>query len=810
MQRRWYFDELRQDVVHGLRHLRRRWSLTALAVLTLGIGVGASTAIFSATDHVLLRPLPYTHAAGIVTLWETDEKQGQRTLEASPGNFLAWQKRNRTLESVALAEPYSYDLATDGPPEAVPTWLVTQGWFETMGVQPVIGRLLRPEEYQTNGPLAVLISEGLWQRRFGSDPRVVGQTLRVDRGLATIAGVIPGNVKYPDATEIWGPKIFRPDELIDHTSQYMRVVGRMKAGVTVEQAQEDLKRVARELESEHPSTNRNSSVNVIPITDQVLGRVRPALLILLGAVGFLLLIACANVASLLLAAGAERGRELSVRAALGAGRRRLVHQLGTESLLLAALGGALGLVLARVGVKLLIALSPPELPRMESVSIDGRVLGFSLLVTLFTALLCGLAPALRFSRPDLLTTLRATGRSVTSGRGRNRLRAALVRAEIAAALVLLIGAGLLGRSFVRLLSNDLGFEAENRATLQAFLWDLNPEPQQRANKVAEFESALRGVPGVRNVGVVSALPFHPHAIDAQTKLRIRGRELSEAELPLVYTTIATPDYFTALRIPIRKGRAFSERDRADAPKVVLINETLARRFFPGESPLGQLITVGAMSKPEPREIVGVVGDVRPLALDSEARPEVFVPYAQNLGGSLTFVIETTRPAGAMLEALRNRFWSVDARQSIYWSATLEDLVGSTLVERRFNLILLAGFSAIALILATVGIYGLISFGTQQRANEIGVRLALGAGRMQIVRMIILQGVRLALPGVVLGVLGALVLTRFLRAMLFGVEPTDLITFSQLAALMLVVSAVAAWLPAQRAVRGSPIKAIMSE
>jgi predicted permease len=701
MRRRWYFDEMRQDVVHGFRHLRRRWSLTGLAVLTLGVGVGASTAIFSATDHVLLRPLPYAHTEAIVTLWETDEQQGQRTLEVSAGNFLAWQKRNRTLESIALAEPYSYDLATDGPPEAVRTWRVTQDWFTAMGVQPLVGRLFRPEEYEPNGPLAVLISEGLWQRRFGSDPRVVGQTLRVDGGLATIAGVIPGEVKYPETTEIWGPKVFRPDELIDHTSQYMRVVGRLKPGFTVAQAQEDLQRIARDLEREHPATNRNSSVNIIPLSDQVLGKVRPALLILLGAVGFLLLIACANVASLLLAAGAERGRELSVRAALGAGRRRLIHQLGTESLLLALMGGALGLVLARVGVKVLIALSPPELPRIDSVSIDGRVLTFSLGITLFTALLCGLAPALRFSRPDLLAILRATGRSVTSGRERNRLRAALVRAEIAAALVLLIGAGLLARSFVRLLSNDLGFEATNRATLQAFLWDLNPEPQQMANKVAEFEAALRAVPGVRNVGIVSALPFHPHAINAQAKLRIRGREVPEAEVPLVFTTIATPSYFAALSIPIRSGRSFTDLDRANAPKVVLINEALARRYFPGENPVGQMITVGAMSRPEPREIVGVIADVRPLTLDSEARPEVFVPFAQNVTGSLTFVIETTRPAGAMLPALRDRFWSVDARQSIYWSATLEEMVGATLVERRFNLVLLAVFSAIALILATV-------------------------------------------------------------------------------------------------------------
>jgi putative ABC transport system permease protein len=488
----------------------------------------------------------------------------------------------------------------------------------------------------------------------------------------------------------------------------------------------------------------------------------------------------------------------------------LAHQLGTESLLLAVIGGAIGLFVAWVGIRGLILLSPANLPRVETMTVDGRVLGFSLTITLLTAVLFGLVPALRFSRPDLLSILRASGRSLTAGRERNRLRGVLVVGEIALALVLLIGAGLLMRSFVMLLRNDLGFATENRVSLQTFLWDLNSTPEQLLQKVAALEQAFAATPGVRDVGVVSSLPFHPHAIDAQTRLTINDRPLPPTELPTVHTTIVTPSYFRNLDIPIEKGRSLDERDRAGAPAVVLINQALARRYFSGVNPVGKYITVGAMSRPVSREIVGVVGDVRPLAFDSEARPEIYVPFAQNVTGSVTFVIRTARDAGKMLPILRDRLWQVDERQSIYWSATLDELVGVTLVERRFHLVLLASFSAIALILATIGIYGLISFATQQRTNEIGVRMALGAERKQIVGMIVGQGLRLALPGVALGMAGAFALTRFLQTLLYGVRPTDPLTFTQIALLMIGVAAAASFIPARRAVRGSPIHSILNE
>jgi predicted permease len=808
-ERRRYLDEVRQDVVHGARQLRRRWTVTLLAALTLAVGVGASTAIFSATDHVLLRPLPYPDAERIVTIWERDQKNGREKLEMSPGNFLDLQRRNTTFESMGLVDPFSFDLITDGPPQAVSSWQVAQGYLEALGVQPVIGRIFSAAEYQLNTAPTILISEEFWHSRFAGAPDVLGKVLRLDGRMATIIGVLPSSLKYPNAEDLWAPKAFRDEELNDRYSQYMHAVGKLKPGVTLAQAEAELSAVMRELSAQNP-TMESDAIRLVPLDREILGEVRPALMVLLAAVGFVLLIACANVASLLLAAGSERAKELAVRASLGAGRRRLLHQLATESIMLAIAGGALALLFARFALRALIALSPPNLPRVETITIDGRVLAFSLTITLLTAILFGLIPALRFSRPDLLATLRASGRSLTSGRDRNRLRGALVVGEVALALVLLIGAGLLMRSFVTLRNNPLGFDPHNRATLQAFMWDLNPTPAQRLQKVADIEAAFRATPGVREVGVVSALPFHPHAINASSKMRIKDRPVANEQQPTVFTTIASPSYFKAMGIPLKAGRPFNERDRMGAPLVTLVNETLARRYFPGENPIGKIINIGVMARPADFEIVGVVGDVRPVSMDSDPNPEMFIPFTQSGGGSMTFVVQTDRNSSEMMPLLRERLWSVDNRQSIYWSQTVEEMIGETLVERRFNLIMLATFSAIALILATIGIYGLISFATQQRTNEIGVRMALGAERTSIVRMIVGQGLRLALPGVAIGIVGALLLTRFLQTMLYGVKPTDLITFTQISLLMIGVAAAAAYLPARRAVRGSPIKAILKE
>lgn len=803
MHRREVLAEMIQDAAHGLRQLRRRPAFTAAAVSTLAVGLGASTAVFSAADHVLLRPLPYEDADRVVTLWETDRARGETKKEVSPGNFLEWRERSASFEVIALAEPFGFDLTGDGPPLSVPAWLVSQGFFEALGVRPMLGRDFLPEEYLPDAEPVVLISHGLWQRRYGAEPSIVGRKVRVDFRPATVVGVLPPDLPYPGKRDIWAPKRFRGSEREDRTSSYMQVVARLRTGVSAEQAQAELNSVAAALAAEYPATNADTGISAVPLDEHILGPARPALLVLLGAVGFLLLIACANIGGLLLARGAERERELGVRAALGAGRTRLIRQLAVESALLAAVGGVAGVALGMFGVKGLVALSPAELPRVETIAVDGRVIVFAIALTGLSALLFGLVPALRSSRPELTGALRNGARSLGAGRRRWGLRSGLVVTEITLALVLLVGAGLLVRSFVELMEVRLGFATAERVAIQAFLWDLNPTLEQRLQRAREIEESLEGMPGVEGVALVSALPFHPHQIDAQDAMVIEGRELEDRD-PRVFTTVASPDYFRLMEIPVMRGRAFTPRDRQDSPPVAIINETLARRHFPDEEPIGQQITVGVLGPPLTREIVGVVGDVRPYTLEGDPRPEVFVPFAQSGTGSVTFVAKTAGDPAALLPALRRSIWQVDPDQAIYHASTLEDLISETLVERRFNLILIAAFSLAALALAAIGIYGLISFSTGLRTQEIGLRLAMGARRGDVVSMIVRQGVQLSLPGLLLGVLGALGLTRFLGHMLYGVEPTDPLTFAPVLILMFGVAALAAYIPARRAAALDPV------
>jgi putative ABC transport system permease protein len=534
------------------------------------------------------------------------------------------------------------------------------------------------------------------------------------------------------------------------------------------------------------------------------------LLVLLGAVVLMLLIACANVAGLLLARGAERGAELAVRSALGATHGRLVRQLLTESLLLATLGGALGLALAAWGTDLLVGLSPPGLPRVDTIAIDGRVLAFALAVTFGSVLVFGLIPALRFSRPELLPALGSGGRT-TSSRARARLRSGLVVTEIALALVLLVGAGLLIRSFSELIANRVGFATERRVAVQLFLWDSNPSVEKRLQRMDQITTRFREIPGVDQVGLVSALPFHPSQIAAQGQLRVEGRATPAGEMEAqVHTTIASREYFRVMAVPLERGRNFEPRDRMDAPRVALVNETLARRVFPGEDPVGKRVTVGVMAAPETREIVGIVGDVRPTTLDSDPRAELFIPFSQSGNGSVTFVVSTHGDPGALVPLLREKVWEIDPTQTVYHAATVKSLISDTLMERRFHLVLLVVFSLIALILAAIGVYGLISVTTRQRTHEIGVRIAMGARPRDVVGLIASQGMRLIVPGVLIGAAGALLLTRFLENMLYRVKPTDATTFTQVAAIMILVAMIGVLVPALRAAVTNPIQALREE
>lgn len=808
-RRRMIMEELFRDLRLGVQQLRRRPAFAVTAIVTLAVGIGANTAIFSAADHVLLRPLPYADVDRVVTLWETDRRDGARR-EVAAGNFLSWRERATSFEAIGLAEPWGFDLTgPDQRPRPLEAWLVTEDFFEAAGMRPAVGRFFDASEYLPNSPPVVVLSYDTWQTTYGGDVGLVGRTIDLDGQAMTVVGVMSPGVEFPEPTDVWAPKMFASYEERIREGGYMQVVARLGPGVTLTQARQDADRVATSLAEEFPASNGSSGIEVVPMETHVLGRVRPALLILLVSVSLVLLIACANVAGLLLARGGEREREIAVRGALGAGRSRLIRQLLAENAVLGTIGGLLGVGLAAFSVRAVVALSPPDLPRLDSVALDGPVLGFAALITLATTLLIGLLPALQVTRPGLRGSI-----SVGGALGRRigtRLRNALVVGEIALALILLIGAGLLSRSFLRLLDNDLGFTVERRVTAQVFIYEPGMTTDQRNAQVQAMQDRIAALPGVESVALVSALPFHPQQIDSEDGLVIAGRPLGASEAaPQVYTTVASPDYFRVMGLRLLRGRGFTDTDRLDAPNVAVINETLAKRHFPGEDPIGQQVTIGVMSPPATREIVGVVSDVRPTSFESDPRPELFIPLLQSGTGSLTFVIATRSDAGPLLGPVREAIWEASPLQSIYHAATVEDMIHDTLVERRFNLVLLVALALVSLVLATVGVYGLLAYTTANRAPEIGVRMALGARGAEVTKLIVSGALRLAIPGIALGVTGALLLTRFLQSLLYGVEPTDPTTYLQLALLMLAVAIVAAYLPARRAARIDPVRVLRQD
>ena len=803
-------ETLWQDLRYGFRVLTRKPGFTLVAIITLALGIGANTAIFSVVNKLLLDRLPYKDPERIITLWEQLPDAGAAKEKVAPANFLDWRERNQVFDHMAAVFPYGFDYTGGAEPESIRGWLVSEGFFEIFGVRALYGRTFDPEEFKQGNSRVVVIGYGLWQRQFGSDANIVGQTLQLDDEPYTVVGVLPPEFRFLDEKQMWAPKIFDDRDRRLRSGGYIDVVARLKPGVTLEQAEDDMNRVAEGLAIEHPRTNQNTGARLVPLPEQLVAHVRPALLVLLGAVGLVLIIACANVASLMLARGAERQKELAVRAALGASRARLVRQLFTESLLLALLGGTGGILLASWGIDAILALSPAGLPRIDEVAIDARVIAFTFAVSLVTAMTFGLAPAIQFSSPRLQQFLKEGGRTSTAGFGR-RLRHALVASEIALALMLLVGAGLLVRSFVRLLQVDPGFTPDNVLSLQVFIWDKYQTPQQRTAFFEEAYARLLSLPGVQAVGAVTALPFNNEdTIDVDTTFTIDGRAAEPGEQLTAYTTVASIDYFKVMGIHLKRGRFFNEYDRPGSPLVVLINEAMARRFFADEDPVGKKITVGSFGRPMSREIVGVVADVRHTGLDSNPRPEFFVPHLQNPFGGMAIVVRTSSDPETLLPAAKDQIRAINKDQPFYSVYTMDALVSRSLGERRFNLLLLCAFAAIALVLAGVGIYGLISFSISQRTHEIGVRMALGARTRDITKMILGEGLALALIGVTVGVVGALGLTRLLKGLLFGVTPTDPITFAAITVLIVALALVASYLPARRATRVDPMVALRYE
>jgi putative ABC transport system permease protein len=796
-------ETLLQDLRYGLRMLRKHPSFSLIAIVTLALGIGANTAIFSVVNAVLLRPLPFRESDRLVIIRETKLPQFSE-FGVSPGNFLAWQKQNTVFERmVAFGRP-SFNLVGVGDPEPIQGMRVTDGFFAMLGAQPHIGRDFLPEEDQPGRSNVVILSHGLWQRRFGADAKILNQTITLNSQNYTVIGVMPESFRFNGDEAIWTPMAFAADQAQNHSGHFLSAVGRLKHGVTLEQANAEMVAIAGRLAAQYPDSNTGWSAKLVPLLEFNVRSIKPALLVLLAAVAFVLLIACVNVANLLLVRAAGRQRELAVRAAMGAGRARIMRQLLTESLLLALLGGAAGALLAKWGMNLLLAFAPQDLPRMSDVSLDGRALGFTAAITLLTGVIFGLLPALRASRPNLQETLKEAARGSTEGGRRQLAVSALVVLEVASALVLLVGAGLLGKSFWQLLRVDPGFNPDHALTLSVALPRTKyPEASQHAAFFRQLLEKVSALPGVQAAGVSNAMPL-TNAFVLPFEIEGRPPLPPDASQQTNFYAIS-PGYLKAMGIPLRQGRYFTERDTQDAPPVAIINETMAQRMFPNENPIGKRLSFGRI--PDKYEIVGVVGDVKQDGLD-KATP--LQAYGSRIGltfPAMTLVARTAGEPTTMTEAIRNAVLQIDKEQPIARVRTLAQSLSISIAQRQFSMLLLGVFAAVALALAAVGIYGVLSYAVTQRTHEIGIRLAMGAGAREVLILIVGQGMKLALVGIAVGALGALASTRLMSGLLFSVSPTDPWTFASIAALLLAVALLACWLPARRATKVDPLIAL---
>jgi putative ABC transport system permease protein len=805
-----FLDEMRQDLHYGARMLVKQPGFTLIAVLTLALGIGANTAIFSVVNAVLLCPLPYQTPDQLVVLWETHPQTMLRNERSnvSPANFIDWRDQSRVFEQVAALDGQrGFNLTTGGEPERIQGARVTASLFSLLGVRPCLGRSFLPEEDQAGQSRVILLSHGLWQRRFGSDPGVIGKTLSLNLSSFTVVGVMPREFNFPEEVEFWTPMAFNADELKTRDFHYLNVIARLKPGVTLRQAQAEMTTLARRLEQQYPASNAKRSVQIASLHEHLVGNVKLALLVLLGAVGFVLLIACANVANLLLARVATRQREIAIRLALGATRLRLVRQLLTESVLLALLGGAFGLLMASWGVHLLIRLSPSNLPRLTEVSIDGRVLGLTLTLSILTGLIFGLLPALQAARFSLNETLKESGRGAEGAR-QHRARSMLVIAEVALSLVLLLGAGLMIRSFMQLNRVNPGFKPDHLLTVR-----LSPTISKFRNEdegIAFYQQVIERVgalPGVVSVGAVTHPPMSN--INLHLDFAVEGRPAAATgEKTSAEARAISPGYFETMGIPLLKGRDFTLHDHKQSARVAIINETMARQYWPNEDPMGKRLTME--SEDAPRQIIGVVGDVRHWGLDQGARAEMYWPLFQNPLVFMTLMVRTTSDPASLAAPVRREVSGIDKDQPVYSLKPMGQLVSDSVAQQRLNLLLLTIFAGVALALAAIGIYGVMAYAVTQRTREIGVRIALGAQASDVLKLVIGQGIMQTLVGLAVGLVASFALTRLMKNLLFGVSATDPRTFVFTTLLLAGVALVACYLPARRATKVDPLLTLRRE
>jgi putative ABC transport system permease protein len=805
-------QSLWQDLRFGARMLRKQPGFTFIAVFTLALGIGANTAIFSVDNAVLLRPLSFPEPEQLVRLYEqeTDSTLSSARLEVAPANFLDWQRQSRTLAGIAAWGKEAQPLASQDKAEPVVAAFVSANFFSVIGASPLQGQVFTPAEDQPGRDTVALLGYGLWQRRFGGDPNLVGQRVNLDGSQYTVIGIMPAGFQYPPDAEIWTPLALNAGQTQMREAHFLKVIARRRPEAALTQVRAEMETIAASLAQQYPTTNKNWTVNVVPLLENEIGQVRQTMLMLMGAVGLVLLIACANVSSLLLARGATRRTEITIRAALGASRGRIARQLLTESALLAVLGGGLGLLLASWGVAALTALSPSEIPRLQTVSVDLRVLGFTLLITLLTGLVFGLAPALEAARFNLHESLKEGGRGASGSPAHRRVFGALVISEIALALVVLVGAGLLLHSFLRLRSVETGIETRNALTVEVNMpsarYSRDDWKVQRLNFYGQVIRRIAALPGVASVGAIDSLPLSGD--QRVWTFRKEGQALAPSERPAAGFQVATSDYFRAIGMQIRRGRAFTEADRDGAPQVVVINESFARQYYPNEDPLGQRIII--RNHTLACEIIGIVNDVTHFGPDKAPAPEMYVPYNQLAIPGVPLVVRTNLAPETLVAAVQQEIRKVDREVAIGKVRTMTLLMSAALAERRFALLLLGMFAAAALLLAAVGIYGVMAYAVMRRAHEFGIRMALGAQSRNVLWLVIKQGMELILIGVTLGLAASLALTRLMKNLLFGVSATDPLTFAAIALLLTGVALLACWIPARSATKVDPMIALRCE
>ena len=857
-----WIQDLAQDLRYGLRQLRRNPGFTAAAVITLALGIGANTAMFSVVNAVVLLPLPYSHSDRLV--WIAESAPALKSEAASGGDYVDWKDQNHTLDRIAAydtmyrgslregsAGPGSADfnLSGRGTPARVHSAFVSASFFGTLGVEPQLGRAFTQKEDQPSGPHVVVLMHSFWQQYFGSDPHVLGQTVSLDSAPYTVVGVMPASFRFPgdSLVQILVPlALNQASERLRIAQRQVRIIGRLKPGVSLAAARADLDEIRKRAQASggpmldgggsrgratptpgpggrggqlrHHTSGRPEApppaieLKVVPLAEHLAGNLRPAMLTLLGAVGLVLLIACANVANLMLTRASARTREVAVRAILGAGRWRLVRQLLAESVTLAVAGGMAGLLLAGSGVNVIARFIPAGagggILAVAAPKVDGNVLLFALAVSVLTGILFGLAPAVSVTRSDLAEGLKEGAQAASPGMRRGWLRGALAVSELSLALVLLIGAGLLINSFYRILQVNPGFVPERVLTMDLSLTDTRyPAPQQKSEFFSEVLRRVESLPGVRSAALADSLPLSPYqAFLMMSPNRLLPRAaLSNSTTVMMYQLTVSPGYFYTLGIPVLKGRTFTDHDDEQALKVAVVNEALARHFWPKEDPIGKRLPLF-----NNLTVVGVVGNTRHEGLSQDIEAEIYVPYLQLPQNSMQLAVRTAADPDSVVSAVRTEVREVDPDQPVYHVATLQQVLSESVAPRRFNMLLLGIFAGIALTLATIGIYGVMAFSVTQRTHEIGIRMALGAKRSDVLGMVVRHGLKLALIGVVIGIVGALVLARFLSSLLFGIKPTDPLTFVAVSLILSAVALVACYIPARRVAEVDPMVALRYE